>query len=75
MRRLFLIGPFVATLAVLLSTASMLAQAGAPAPQAPGQGRGGQGQGQADPWPNSKKLLAEAHLDMHALKSVFGVKR
>jgi putative transposase len=22
-----------------------------------------------------KKLLAEAHLDMHALKSVFGVKR
>jgi type 1 glutamine amidotransferase len=60
MRRLFLIGPFVAALAVLLSTASMLAQAGAPAPPAPGQGRGGQGQGQADPWPNSKKLLAVA---------------
>jgi len=60
MRRLFLIGPFVAAFAVLLSTASMLAQAGAPAPPAPGQGRGGQGQGQADPWPNSKKLLAVA---------------
>ena len=44
---------------VSLGTTSMLAQATPPAPQAPGQGRGG-GQGQADPWPNSKKLLAVA---------------
>ncbi len=60
MRRLFLIGSFVAALMVVvsLSTTSMLAQATPPAPQAPGQGRGGQGQ--ADPWPNSKKLLAVA---------------
>ena len=60
MRRLFLIGSFVAALMVVVSltTTSMLAQATPPAPQAPGQGRGGQGQ--ADPWPNSKKLLAVA---------------
>ena len=60
MRRLFVIGPFVAALiaVVSLDTTSMLAQATPPAPQAPGQGRGGQGQ--ADPWPNSKKLLAVA---------------
>lgn len=58
MRRLFLIGSFVAALMVVsLSTTSMLAQATPPAPQAPGQGRG---QGQSDPWPNSKKLLAVA---------------
>jgi len=60
MRRLFLIGSFVAALMVVsLGTTSMLAQATPPATQAPGQGRGG-GQGQADPWPNSKKLLAVA---------------
>jgi hypothetical protein len=60
MRRLLLIGSFVAALMVVsLGTTSMLAQATPPAPQAPGQGRGG-GQGQADPWPNSKKLLAVA---------------
>jgi uncharacterized protein len=60
MRRLFLIGSFVAPLMVVVSlgTTSTLAQATPPAPQAPGQGRGGQGQ--ADPWPNSKKLLAVA---------------
>ena len=61
MRRLFFAGSFVAALLVVsLGTSSMLAQATPPAaPQAPGQGRGG-GQGQADPWPNSKKLLAVA---------------
>jgi type 1 glutamine amidotransferase len=61
MRRLFLIGSFVAALPVVvsLSTTSMLAQATPPATPAPAQGRGG-GQGQADPWPNSKKLLAVA---------------
>ena len=60
MRRLFLIGSFVAALMVVVSLGptSMLAQATPPAPPAPGQGRGGQGQ--ADPWPNSKKLLAVA---------------
>lgn len=60
MRRLFLIASAVAALVVVmsLSTTNMLAQATPPAPQAPGQGRGGQGQ--ADPWPNSKKLLAVA---------------
>jgi len=60
MRRLLLIGSFVAALMVVVSlgTTSMLAQAPPPAAQAPGQGRGGQGQ--ADPWPNSKKLLAVA---------------
>lgn len=61
MRRLSLFGSLVAALTVVVSltTASMLAQATPPAPQAPGPGRGG-GQGQADPWPNSKKLLAVA---------------
>jgi type 1 glutamine amidotransferase len=61
MRRLLLLGSFVAALVVLvsLSTTSMLAQGTPAASQAPGQGRGG-GQGQADPWPNSKKLLAVA---------------
>jgi hypothetical protein len=60
MRRLLLLGSFVAALMVVsLGTTSMLAQATPPAPQAPGQGRGG-GQGQPDPWPNSKKLLAVA---------------
>jgi uncharacterized protein len=60
MHRLFFLGSFVAALMVVsLGTTSMLAQATPPAPQAPGQGRGG-GQGQADPWPNSKKLLAVA---------------
>ena len=63
MRRLFLVGSFVAgLLVVFFGTTSMLAQAtppAAPQPPAPGQGRGG-GQGQADPWPNSKKLLAVA---------------
>ena len=59
MRRLCFLGSFVAALMVVsLGTTSMLAQATPPAPQAPGQGRGGQGQ--ADPWPNSKKLLAVA---------------
>jgi type 1 glutamine amidotransferase len=60
MRRLSLIGSFVVALMVVVSlgTSSMLAQATPPAPQPPGQGRGGQGQ--ADPWPNSKKLLAVA---------------
>lgn len=60
MRRLWLIGPFLAALMVVVSltTTSMLAQATPPAPQAAGPGRGGQGQ--ADPWPNSKKLLAVA---------------
>jgi type 1 glutamine amidotransferase len=59
MYRLFAIGSIVAALMVVsLGTTSMLAQATPPAPQAPGQGRGGQGQ--ADPWPNSKKLLAVA---------------
>jgi type 1 glutamine amidotransferase len=60
MRRLYLIGSFVAALMVVVSLSTiMLAQATPPAAQAPGQGRGG-GQGQADPWPNSKKLLAVA---------------
>jgi type 1 glutamine amidotransferase len=60
MRRLFLTGSFVAALLVVsLTTATMLAQATPPAAPAAGQGRGG-GQGQADPWPNSKKLLAVA---------------
>jgi type 1 glutamine amidotransferase len=60
MRRLFLIGSFVVALMMVVSlgTTSMLAQATPPSPQGPGQGRGGQGQ--ADPWPNSKKLLAVA---------------
>ena len=61
MRRFFLLGSFVVALMVVvsLSTTSMLAQATpTAAPQAPGPGRGGQGQ--ADPWPNSKKLLAVA---------------
>ena len=59
MRRRFFIGSFVAALMVVSpATTSMVAQATPPAPQAPGQGRGGQGQ--ADPWPNSKKLLAVA---------------
>lgn len=59
MRRLFSIGSLVALMVVvLLSATNMSAQATPPAPQAPGQGRGGQGQ--ADPWPNSKKLLAVA---------------
>ena len=63
MRRLYFIGSFVAVLWIAsIGAASMVAQATTPpAPQAPGQGRGGQGgQGQADPWPNSKKLLAVA---------------
>ena len=60
MHRLFFIGSLVAALTVVsLGATSMLAQATPPAAQAPGQGRGG-GQGQADPWPNSKKLLAVA---------------
>ena len=60
MRRLISIGSFVAALMIVsLGTTSILAQATPPAPPAPGQGRGG-GQGQADPWPNSKKLLAVA---------------
>jgi type 1 glutamine amidotransferase len=60
MRRLLLIGTLVAALMVVVSlgASNLLAQATPPAPQAPGQGRGGQGQ--ADPWPNSKKLLAVA---------------
>ena len=61
MRRLLLIGSFIAALMfVSLGTASMLAQATPPAAQTPGQGRGGAGGGQADPWPNIKKLLAVA---------------
>jgi type 1 glutamine amidotransferase len=59
MRRLTLFGLIVAALLVAsIGAASMRAQATPTAPQAPGQGRGGQGQ--ADPWPNSKKLLAVA---------------
>jgi type 1 glutamine amidotransferase len=59
MRRLWLFGLLVAALLVLsIGAASMMAQAAPAAPQVPGQGRGGQGQ--ADPWPNSKKLLAVA---------------
>jgi type 1 glutamine amidotransferase len=59
MRRLYVIGSVVAALMVVVSFSTiMLAQATPPAAQAPGQGRGGQGQ--ADPWPNSKKLLAVA---------------
>ena len=57
MRRLYFVGSLLAALLVTsLGAGSMKAQATA-APQAPGQGRG---QGQADPWPNSKKLLAVA---------------
>jgi type 1 glutamine amidotransferase len=60
MRRLYVFGSLVAALMVVVSLSTiMLAQATPPAGQAPGQGRGG-GQGQADPWPNSKKLLAVA---------------
>ena len=66
MRRLVLIGSLVvAFVAPSLGSTSIFAQATPPAPPAqatppaPGQGRG-QGQGQADPWPNSKKLLAVA---------------
>lgn len=61
MSRRFAIGSFVAALMVVvtLTTISLMAQAAAPAAPAP-QGRGGGGQGQADPWPNSKKLLAVA---------------
>lgn len=59
MRRLLLVLSFVAALVVVVSrSTTMSAQATTPAPQAPGAGRGGQGQ--ADPWPNSKKLLAVA---------------
>lgn len=61
MRRLSAIGSFVAAVIVIvpLATIALMAQAAAPA-AAPGQGRGGAGGGQADPWPNSKKLLAVA---------------
>lgn len=60
MRRLFFIGTVVAALLVVsVGATRMFAQATPAAPQAPGQGRGGGG-GQADPWPNSKKLLAVA---------------
>ena len=56
MGRLYFFGSILATAVVLtLGTANIFAQA-VPA-QPPGQGRG---QGQADPWPNSKKLLAVA---------------
>jgi type 1 glutamine amidotransferase len=59
MRRLYFIGSLAAALLVIsIGAATIRAQATA-APQPPGQGRGG-GQGQADPWPNSKKLLAVA---------------
>ena len=60
MRRLLVLGLSLAALVMVVSlgTPSLFAQGTPPAAQAPGQGRGGQGQ--ADPWPNSKKLLAVA---------------
>ena len=61
MRRLYLIGSFVAALMVVVSLSTdQHVGAGHPACATGAGARTRGGQGQADPWPNSKKLLAVA---------------
>jgi type 1 glutamine amidotransferase len=57
MRRRYFISVVIAFALIWIGVAGMSAQGTPAAPQGAGQGRG---QGQADPWPNSKKLLAVA---------------